>query len=347
MDGSLYGLGTLGMKAGATVFFKDIDLGLGVEVSGLVSSTMTKLQAIALALECVPPSCLVNLFSDSQAALDVCRSKLMLGRPDFRNQCWVECCHISNVIRHKNLDVNWIKVRSHFGVLGNECANTLARTAVSSGVHFPHRIDEHFLKAGDTVVSGNSKHFVCGVFHSIHRAHWEVGSGSWVLVDSLRADVDWSRSCSVWHPDSHLAAGFTSACTAGSWMYFMKALYYRLPVAVRKQLYDKGYPSVLCLFCGNVEISDHLFSCPFNAGDRARLMNAHASVWKTRSGLSHSTSCVSQLLSACASDAVVSMAICKGFVFNEWYCESFSVFKDTKTAARNIMAFVCEFCLAF
>ncbi|KAG9290645.1 hypothetical protein G9A89_011608 [Geosiphon pyriformis] len=327
VDGSLCGLSTLSMKAGAAVFFEDIDLGLGVEVSGLISSTMTELQAIALALECVPPFRLVNLFSDSQATLDACRSELMLGCPDFRNWCWVKRHHISNVIHRKNLDVNWIKVRDHSGVLGNEHANTLAGAAASSGVHLPHRINECFLKAGSTVVSGNSRHFVHDVFRSIYYAHWEISSGSRVLVDSLCADVDWVRSCSVWHLDSHLAAGFTSARTAGYQTYFMKALHHCLSVAVRKRLYNKGYPSVMCLFC---EISDHVFSCLFDTGDRAQLMNAHAS-----------------LLSACTSNAVVGVAICKGFVFNEWYQESFSVFKDSKTAAQNIMAFMRDFCLAF
>ncbi|KAG9292635.1 hypothetical protein G9A89_007007 [Geosiphon pyriformis] len=284
-DGSLYGLDTLDMEAGTAVFFENIDLGLGVEVFGLVSFIMTELQAIALALECVPSSHSVNLFSDSQAALDACKSELMLGCPDFRNQCW-------------------IKVRGHSGVLGNKHADTLARTTASSGVHLPHRINEHFLKAGGTVVSGNSRHFVRDVFRSIHRVHWEVSSGSWTL-------------------------------------------HHHLSVAVQKHLYDKGYPSVMCLFCDNVEISDHVFSCPFDAGDHARLINAHASVWKTCSGLSHSTLCVSQSLSACTSNAVVGAAICKGFVFNEWYRESFSVFKDFKTVAQNIVAFVRDFCLVF
>ncbi|KAG9296177.1 hypothetical protein G9A89_014769 [Geosiphon pyriformis] len=103
----------------------------------------------------------------------------------------------------------------------------------------------------------------------------------------------------------------------------------------------------MCLFCGNVEISDHVFSCPFDAGDRAQLINAHASVWKTCSGLSCSTLRVLQSLSDCAFNAVVSTAISKGFVFNEWYRESLSVFKDSKTAAQNIVAFVREFCLVF
>ncbi|KAG9286032.1 hypothetical protein G9A89_022709 [Geosiphon pyriformis] len=65
------------------------------------------------------------------------------------------------------------------------------------------------------------------------------------------------------------------------------------------------------------------------------------------SGLSCSISCVSRSLSDCTSNAVVCMAICKGFVFNEWYREFFSVFKDSKVAAQNIMAFVRELCLVF
>ncbi|KAG9298021.1 hypothetical protein G9A89_018849 [Geosiphon pyriformis] len=51
MDGSLSSLETLDMKAGIVVFFKNIGLSLGVEVSDLMSSTMTKLQAVALLLD--------------------------------------------------------------------------------------------------------------------------------------------------------------------------------------------------------------------------------------------------------------------------------------------------------
>ncbi|KAG9305274.1 hypothetical protein G9A89_003358 [Geosiphon pyriformis] len=86
-DGSLSGLGTVDMKAGVAVFFENINLGLRVEVSGLVSSMLTKLQAFALALKCVPSFHSVDLFSDSQAALDACKAEFLLARLDFRNQC--------------------------------------------------------------------------------------------------------------------------------------------------------------------------------------------------------------------------------------------------------------------
>ncbi|KAG9299063.1 hypothetical protein G9A89_020376 [Geosiphon pyriformis] len=203
MDGFLNELGTLGMKAGAVVFFENINLSLGVRVSELVSSTMVELQAIALALECVLSSYSINLFSDSQAALDACKSESRLICSDFRNQCWIKHHHIANVIHQKNLDINWVKVKDYSGVLDNEQVDAFTGATVLSNLHLSHMINEHFLRAGGTAVS-----------------------------DSLHTDVDWFRSSLVWHLDLYLAAGFTNTHTAGLWMYFMKALHYHLLVAV-------------------------------------------------------------------------------------------------------------------
>ncbi|KAG9289210.1 hypothetical protein G9A89_022520 [Geosiphon pyriformis] len=269
LDGSLSGLGTLGMKAGAAVFFEDIDLSLGVKVSGLVSSIMVELQAIALTLKCVPFSHSVNLFTDSQTALDAYKSESILTHPDFRNWCWIKCHHIADVIYCKNLDVNWVKVRGHSGVLSNKHADVFAKAAVFSNMHLPHIINKHFFMAGDTIVSGNFRHFVCDVFRSIYHVCWEIGSGFWILVDSLCADVDWSRSSSVWHLDFYLTAGFISTQIAGLRTYFIKALHYYLPVAVCKPLYNRSYSSVICLFCSDVKISNHVFFCPFDAAGHA------------------------------------------------------------------------------
>ncbi|KAG9298216.1 hypothetical protein G9A89_002704 [Geosiphon pyriformis] len=117
--------------------------------------------------------------------------------------------------------------------MSNKCADAFTKTAVFSDLHLLHMIDEYFLKAGGITVFSNSRHFV--------------------LVDSLYADVDWSRF--------FLTAGFQ--------MYFMKTLHHCLLVAVYKCLYNRSYPSVICLFCGDVEVSDHVFSCPFDAAGHA------------------------------------------------------------------------------
>ncbi|KAG9296905.1 hypothetical protein G9A89_006860 [Geosiphon pyriformis] len=261
MDGFLSGLGSVDMKAGTAVFFENIGIGLGVEVSGLMSSTLTELQAIALALKYISPFCSINLFLDN------------LVHPDFRNQCWIERCHIVNVIHRKNLNINWYKVKGHLGVLGNECTDKLARA-------------------------------VGGAAISVYRAHWEIGFGLQVMVNSLCMDIDWFKSLLIWHLDSHMAAGFTS-----------------------------NYPSVMHLFCDDVEVLDHAFFCLFDANNHAHLLDFHASAWG--------------LLLTCSSDILVSIALCKSFVFKNWFHESVSVFKDSKVVSQNIVTFVCEFSHAF
>ncbi|KAG9300040.1 hypothetical protein G9A89_018317 [Geosiphon pyriformis] len=333
-DRSLSNLGTIDILAGAAVFFEDINSGLGVGISGLVSSTLVELQAIALALECVLSFHLVDLFSDSQTALDACRSESFLVGPDFKNHCWIECYHIVNI-------------KGHSDISDNEHANALARDAAFSVWHLSYLVNEKFIKTGVDAVSGNSKHFVCDVFRSIYCARWEVGSSSQVVSANLHANIDWLRSFLVWHPDSHLALGFTSAQTAGFQMYFIKAFHCRLPVAVQKHLYDRSYPSVVCLFCGDIEVSNHIFSCPFEAAGRAQLLDDHVLAWKACSGLVRSFLCVSQLLSTCVANAAVDTALCKGFVFSGWFHESVSVFRDSKVATSVIVDFVCAFCLFF
>ncbi|KAG9306310.1 hypothetical protein G9A89_018193 [Geosiphon pyriformis] len=346
-DGSLSGLGTVGCRAGAAVFFEDIGLGLGVRILGLMSFTLAELQAVALALECVPPLSSVCLFSDSQSALDACRSELDLVCPNFYNQCWVECRHIVNVIHSKKLRVSFRKVKSHSGVSGNERADVIAGAASLSNWYLPPRLSEHFLAADGDVVSGNSRHFVRDIYHFICRAQWEVGSGSGVLVGSLSSEVDWSRLSLVWHPNLHMAAGFTSRYSSSVCTYFMKSLHHRLPVAVQKRLYDKRYPSVLCLYCGEVEVSDHVFSCKVDESVWRQLLNSHVGSWKALSGSFHSFSGILQLLSSSVSDSSVSMALFKGFIFNGWFSKAVSIFHDPKIAVLEIVKFVRSLGLAF
>ncbi|KAG9292868.1 hypothetical protein G9A89_016230 [Geosiphon pyriformis] len=277
MDGLLKNLDMINCRARAAAFFENINLGL---------------DAIVLALECMPTACSVYLFSDSQTALDACRSKSDLRCPDFYNQCWVKCRHIRNVICSKNLRVKWHKVKGHSGISENDYANSLTNAASLSGWYLPSHISEHFLLADGGVVSGNSKHFVHDVFHTVCCVYWEVGSGSGFLDGDLHSDVDWLCSFGVWHPNLHMATGFTSRLTADTRTYFMKALHCQLSVAVQKHIYNKYYSSVLCLYCGEVE--------------------------RVLSGFSLPSLDVLQLLSTCALDFSVSSALFKSFVFNGW-----------------------------
>ncbi|KAG9302150.1 hypothetical protein G9A89_020584 [Geosiphon pyriformis] len=149
------------------------------------------------------------------------------------------------------------EIKGHLGVSGNEQADALARAAASFSWWLLYRIGEHFLRGSGSVVFGNSRHFVCNVFRSVNQLHWEISSGSQIVVGSLHV------------------------------------------------------------------------------------------TWETCSGLSCSSFCVSQLLSTCTSDVVTDAALCKGFIFRDWYQKSVSTFKDPKMVAINVMNFVHDFCIAF
>ncbi|KAG9286096.1 hypothetical protein G9A89_022773 [Geosiphon pyriformis] len=98
MDGSLRDLNTIWKKTGAAVFFDNIGLGLGMRVTGLLFFTLVELQAIVLVLECVPFLSSIHLHSNSQAALDACKSELCFICLDFHVWCWVEHQHIVDIV---------------------------------------------------------------------------------------------------------------------------------------------------------------------------------------------------------------------------------------------------------
>ncbi|KAG9303672.1 hypothetical protein G9A89_018569 [Geosiphon pyriformis] len=144
-----------------------------------------------------------------------------------------------------------------------------------------------------------------------------------------------------------MATGFTSRPSANARTYFMKALHHQLPVAVRKHLYNKCYPNVLCLYCGDVESSDHVFFCKVDNSARNWILNSYVASWKALTGLSLFSLVVMQLLLSCAFDFPVFVALCKGFVFNNWFRKTVSVFRDPKIAGLEVVKFVRSLGLAF
>ncbi|KAG9305334.1 hypothetical protein G9A89_007829 [Geosiphon pyriformis] len=208
MDRFLSNLNTVSCRVSTTVFFKNINLGLGVGVSDLMSSTLVELQTIALALECVPLSSSIQLFSDSQFVLDAYKSELDL--------CWVKHHHIVNVICSKNLEISWHKIKDYSDISGNECTDIIAGAA--------------FLSVDGNIVSGNSRHFVYNIYYSVCHTCWKIGFGSKFLADNLLSE---------------------------------------------KCLYNRLYLSVLCLYCDNVEVSVHVFSCKVDESVRCQLLESY------------------------------------------------------------------------
>ncbi|KAG9295191.1 hypothetical protein G9A89_006172 [Geosiphon pyriformis] len=281
-DGSLKRFGSVDVTGGAVAFFPEIGLGIRVGVVSLLSSIMAELQTVVLVLKCISFSCSVKMCLDSQAALDACVSELRLGGPDFCNYCWIERRHIVNLIIQKDISVSWLKVKEHFSVPDNVCMDALVCTSAYFSLLLPTNMHEHFFMTNSMQISGNIHYFILNGF--------------------LVCDIDWIKTMTVWHPDSGMLSSFTDRNLAGLHFYFMKTMYDRLSVAVRKRLYDKNYPGVLCLHCGEVEFSDHVFIF------------------------------VESFLS-CVSNVSLYALLCKDFVLVGWFEEAMWIFENRKVAA--------------
>ncbi|KAG9297175.1 hypothetical protein G9A89_019456 [Geosiphon pyriformis] len=311
-DGSLKSAGSSSMVSGAAAYFSALDAGVGVGVCGLLSSTLLELQAVALALECIPFSCSVVLYLNSQVAIDACVSELAFVVPDFHNHCWIE--------------------RKHLGVSGNDQADALAGKAVGSPIFLPSGVHECFLLAKDTAVSGNVRHFVRDVFRSVCCARWETGPGYDVVPAIPLQHFDWDISAWVWHPDLYMLAEFTSWKLASFRTYLMKALHRKLPVVVHKKLYNKHYPGVQCLLCDEVELSDHVFTCFRNVYVWEDILSEISAHWISMAGACNSSSS--------SSDVGLYSVMYRGFVLKDWCAEAVGIFKDVKCASGVVVNFV-------
>ncbi|KAG9290827.1 hypothetical protein G9A89_010976 [Geosiphon pyriformis] len=219
-DGSVKGFGTSNAVRRTAAYFSDLSLHIGVEVHDMLSSTLAEMQAVVLAFECIP------------ASLDACQAKL------------------SNLVKYKNISVTWLKVKGHSGILDNEHANWLADLVTSSRLVLSANVKENFLMADGKIISDNARCFTRLTNNTVRRFQWEFGSGLSV-VDPLRVgNINWVCIALVWHPDSHMSTGYISRTTTSLHTYLMKALHRKLPIAVKKHLYDQSYPSVFCVRCG-------------------------------------------------------------------------------------------------
>ncbi|KAG9286053.1 hypothetical protein G9A89_022730 [Geosiphon pyriformis] len=215
-------------------------------------------------------------------------------------------------------------IKRHSGVLDNKHADVLASLAAGSNLVLPILIKEKYIKTDEM-----------GVFSNIQ--HIEVGPSSNVVNKNLVGNMNWIHTALIWHSNSHIMTGFTCKSMANLHSYFLKALHHYLPVAVQKCLYNRAYPSVLCLYCKEVESSDHLFVCLFNFGAHKDLLALYLANWYVVSSLGVFFSQVLQMLSLCASDNVLYITVSKSFLFKKWFLEVLSIFDDAKA---KYMAFM-------
>ncbi|KAG9291923.1 hypothetical protein G9A89_004861 [Geosiphon pyriformis] len=310
MDGSLKNFGGADVVSGAMAFFSAIDMSIGIKIHGLLSSTMAELQAITLSLECVSSSCTVVVHTDSQVAIDACISEMSLSVPDFCSSCWLKRHQIFDLVHEKDLFVHWVKVKGHSGVVGNIKADTAAEDAVFSHLSLSVGVWKRFLVAENTPVSDNTHYFVQDLYRSVCHTRWEARSGRNVIPDVLIEAMDWDATV-------------------------------RLSVVVRKWLYDKLYPGVLCLLCHEVELLDHVFTCSHNVEVYKEVLVTASLDWlSVVSPHGSSSSAVLQSLGWCSLDVNLYSVLCKKFVLREWCMEAVKIFDGRKEAISAVVGFV-------
>ncbi|KAG9307273.1 hypothetical protein G9A89_017101 [Geosiphon pyriformis] len=153
----------------AAAYFPAADTGIRIKVTGLLFSTLAKLQAVMLALECVLSSCSVVLYLDSQFAINACISETSLTTPDFHNQ-------------YKNISIKWVKVKGHSDVLDNIRADTLANEATSLFLSLLVNIWKRFLVTEKTAISD--------LHWSICCACWKTGLSFDIVPNVMIKEID-------------------------------------------------------------------------------------------------------------------------------------------------------------
>ncbi|KAG9296506.1 hypothetical protein G9A89_015098 [Geosiphon pyriformis] len=197
--------------------------------------------------------------------------------------------------KDKDLVVSWIKVKGHFGVSCNERTNLAAQAASES----------FFLLLADMC-----KHFLVAK---------EAGPGYDVISDALIGCVNWVVMAKMWYPDSYMFAGFISHKSLTLCTYLIKAVHRKLPVIVKKRLYNKCYPGVLCLLCGSVEFPDHAFTCVCESSIHDEILAETSAHWSALAGVFNVfSSAMLQVLSQCSVNIGLYTLVYKEFVLNDW-----------------------------
>ncbi|KAG9285331.1 hypothetical protein G9A89_010806 [Geosiphon pyriformis] len=283
-DGSINSLGSIGVYGGTAAYFPRANISIGVKVLGSLSSTLVELQAITLALDCVPISSTVELFTDSQALLDICK-----------------------------FDID-MSIKGHSDIIENEQVDFLANITVFSKSMLSLDVPYHFLRVKDRPVSENACYFIKNLFNAVNFVN--------IIETGDAGKIDAHKSFSVWHPNGRIQSGYTSLFSASLQSYLMKSLHRCLLVTVRKRLYDPRYLSVMCIRCSMVEDSDHLFLCSHDNNAKRIILFSIRERWYKVAGDSAIGDRVVYSLYKAELFYSLYMLLAKGFVLKSWTADA-------------------------
>src|SRR4051812_41829243 len=83
------------------------------------------------------------------------------------------------------------------------------------------------------------------------------------LTSNSIKQTDWKVTKKAWEEEETMTSGMISFTGSRTRTFKSKALYRRLPTAHTKHTNQLTYPTTQCLYCDQVETSDHVFRCNF------------------------------------------------------------------------------------
>ncbi|KAG9297444.1 hypothetical protein G9A89_020845 [Geosiphon pyriformis] len=152
---------------------------------------------------------------------------------------------------------------------------------------------------------------ICSQF--VCHAHWEAGAGHDIILSVLIGSVDWKATS-------------------------------KFSVAVKKKLYNKSYPDVQCLLCGEMKLLNHVFLCALDVGVWEEILAEASALWISLVEVNFlSSSAVLWFLGLCSSDIGLYSVVCKRFVMKDWCAEAVGVFNNKKEAVSVVVNYVRRF----
>ncbi|KAG9284951.1 hypothetical protein G9A89_009761 [Geosiphon pyriformis] len=106
----------------------------------------------------------VDVVSDTAAYFLVLNMSVGIAVHGFLSSTIVELQAIALFLKNKDLIVNWIKIKSYFGIAGIVKANFAAEVAVQSSFFLLVNVQKHFLVADNTAVFSSAHYFVKNIF---------------------------------------------------------------------------------------------------------------------------------------------------------------------------------------